>query len=164
MNEQSDSTVICAWCAAALKRGNLKSPMSHGICLTCMAKATGHSIEDLSHARPEILDALPFGAIQITGDGTITAYSRGESALSGLSPASVIGKNFFRTIAPCAAVKEFQGEIESLRAGRENGRVRLRFVFKYSSGAKMVDVAVAYHAATDSSTLLVKVVLSEPNL
>jgi photoactive yellow protein len=129
-----------------------------------MAAAAGEPVEDLSRVRPELLDALPFGVIQLSGDGIITAYSRGESVLSGLSPATVIGKNFFRQLAPCAAVKEFQGTLEALRVKGENGSAKLRFVFKYARGAKLVEVVMVYHAATDASTLLVKAVLSEPNL
>jgi len=163
-NTASFGPVICAWCEAELKRGNLKSPMSHGICLSCMAAATGDPIQDLSQLRPEILDALPFGAIHLAGDGLITAYSRGESALSGLSMEAVVGKNFFRDVAPCAAVREFGGQFEALRAKGENGRAKLRFVFKYARGAKLVDVVMVYRAATDTATLLVKLVLSEPNL
>src|SRR6202044_2906218 len=93
MTSEHPGPIGCAWCAAELKRGNLQSPLSHGICLTCMAAASGNPIEDLSHLPPELLDALPFGAIQLSGDGTITAYNRGESALSGLAPNDVIGKN-----------------------------------------------------------------------
>jgi photoactive yellow protein len=163
-SEQDTGSVICAWCAAELKRGGLKTPTSHGICLACMAAAAGEPVEDLSRVRPELLDALPFGVIRLSGDGVVTAYSREESVLSGLSPASVIGKNFFRQIAPCTAVKEFQGTLEALRARGTNGSAKLRFVFKYARGAKLVEVVLAYHAATDSSTLLVKAVLSEPNL
>jgi photoactive yellow protein len=164
MGDQPDGTVICAWCAAELKRGGLKTPLSHGICLACMAAAAGEPVEDLSRMRPELLDALPFGAIQLAADGTVTGYNRAESVLSGLSPASVIGKNFFRQIAPCAAVRDFQGKLEALRATGENGSAKLLFVFKYARGAKLVDVAMVYQAATDSATLLVKVALTEPRL
>ena len=119
-NNPTDGPVICAWCSAQITRGNLKSALSHGICLPCMAAAAGHPIADLSHVPPEVLDALPYGAIQLTGDGVITAYSRAESELSGLSPDRVIGKNFFRQVAPCTAVREFQGALERFaRQGRE---------------------------------------------
>jgi photoactive yellow protein len=142
----------------------LKSPMSHGLCLACMAAAAGDPIEDLSRVTPELLDALPFGVIELSGDGIITAYNQGESALSGLSPQTVIGKNFFREVAPCTAVKKFQGALEALRAKGQVGHAKLRFVFKYLGGAKSVEVAMVYHASTDTSTLLVRVVLSEPHL
>ena len=156
--------MICAWCSAQITRGNLKSALSHGICLPCMAVAAGHPIADLSQVPPEVLDALPYGAIQLTGDGVITAYSSAESELSGLSPNRVIGKNFFSQVAPCTAVREFQGALEDLRAKGENGHAKLRFVFTFARGAKLVEVAMVYHAATDSATLLVKVLLSEPKL
>jgi photoactive yellow protein len=156
--------IICAWCEAELKRGNLKSPLSHGICLSCMATAAGDHIEDLSQANAELLDALPFGAIQLAGDGTVVAYNRSESALSGLSPEKVVGKNFFRDVAPCTSVKEFVGRFETLRAKGENGRAKTRFVFKFARGAKLVEIVMVYRAATDTATLLVKLVLSEPRL
>jgi photoactive yellow protein len=164
MASEHPGPVVCAWCAAELKRGNLQSPLSHGICLTCMAAAAGNPIEDLSHLPPELLDALPFGAIQLAGDGTITAYNRGESNLSGLSPEAVIGRNFFRDVAPCTAVKEFGGRFEALRAKGENGRAKLRFVFKFAHGARLVEIVMVYRVATDTSTLLVKPEMSEPAL
>jgi photoactive yellow protein len=156
--------VVCAWCEAELKRGNLRSPLSHGICLSCMAAAAGDPIEDLSHLSRDLLDALPFGAIQLSGDGTIIAYNRGESALSGLAPDTVIGKNFFRDVAPCTSVKEFGGQFEALRAEGENGRAKMRFLFKFARGAKLVEIVMVYRAATDTSTLLVNLALSEPKL
>jgi photoactive yellow protein len=164
MRDRRSGVVICARCAAELKRANLKSPFSYGLCLTCMASAAGDVIEDLSHVEPAVLDSLPFGVIRIIGDGTITAYSRGESVQSGLAPASVIGRNFFREIAPCTIVKEFDGTFEALRATGKNGSAKLRFVFKYALGAKLVEVVMVYHAATGTSTLLVEVVLAEPKL
>ena len=80
--------IICAWCEAALQAGNLKSPLSHGICLACMAAANGDPVEDLSDLEPQVFEALPFGAIQLAGDGTIVAYNRAESVLSGLGARS----------------------------------------------------------------------------
>ena len=143
MSDQTGGSVICAWCVAELKRGNLKSPLSHGICVSCMAVAAGAPIEDLSQVPEDSLDALPFGAIRISGDGVI---------------------NFFREVAPCTAVRRFYGIFQDLRAKGKNASSKLRFVFKYARGAKLVDVVIVYHATSDSATLLVEVVLSEPKL
>jgi photoactive yellow protein len=129
-----------------------------------MAAANGDPVEDLSHIEPHLFDDLPYGAIQLAGDGTIIAYNRGESALSGLAPEAVIGKNFFRDVAPCTSVKEFGGQFEAMRAKGENGRAKLRFLFKFAHGAKLVEIVMVYRAATDTSTLLVKLALSEPSL
>jgi photoactive yellow protein len=160
-NAETSGPVICAWCEAELKRGDLHSQPSHGICLSCMATAAGDPIEDLSQARPEVLDGLPFGAIRLAGDGTIVAYNRSESTLSGLAPENVIGKNFFRDVAPCTSVREFVGRYETLRARSENGRAKMRFVFKFAHGAKLVEIVMVYRAATDTATLLVRLLLSE---
>lgn len=156
--------VVCAWCAKELKGGNLQSPLSHGICLACMAASSGNPVEDLSHVSPDVLDALPFGAIQLSGDGVIVSYNRGESTLSGLAPEAVIGKNFFRDVAPCTAVRDFEGKFQALRATGKNGHTKLLFVFKFARGTKLVEIAIVYDAKTDVSTLLVKTVMSEPAL
>ncbi len=129
-----------------------------------MAGAAGQPVEDLSGIDTDLLDALPFGAIQLSGDGVIVGYSRGESALSGLAPRDVIGKHFFRDVAPCASVKEFAGKFAELRAGGKDGCAKLRFVFQYARGAKLVEIAMLHDAAKDVTTLLVKPMLSEPKL
>jgi photoactive yellow protein len=129
-----------------------------------MAAASGDPVEDLSDIEPVLFDALPFGAIQLAGDGTVIAYNRGESALSGLAPEAVLGRNFFREVAPCTSVKEFGGQFEAMRAKGEDGRAKLRFLFTFAHGAKLVEIVMVYRAATDTSTLLVKLALSEPSL
>jgi photoactive yellow protein len=163
-NPERSGLVVCAWCATEMKRGGLSTPLAHGICLTCLAGAAGNPVEDLSRISADKLDALPFGVIRLSGDGTIIGYSRGESALSGLAPEAVIGKHFFRDVAPCAAVQDFAGRLERLRATGASGQAKLRFVFKYARGTKLVEIAMTYDASTDISTLLVKAMMTEPNL
>lgn len=47
------------------------------------------------------LDALPFGVIRMDCTGIVTGYNAAESRLAGLSPSRVIGRHFFRHVAPC---------------------------------------------------------------
>jgi photoactive yellow protein len=47
------------------------------------------------------LDALSFGVVAMSEDGAVTGYNLVESRLSGLTPANVIGRNFFSSVAPC---------------------------------------------------------------
>ncbi len=47
------------------------------------------------------LDALAFGLIAIAYDGTVEHYNLAEAAAAGLTPARVIGRNFFTSVAPC---------------------------------------------------------------
>lgn len=55
----------------------------------------------LERASNEELDGLEFGVVAMDATGTVDAYNRFESELSGLRPANVIGKNFFTAVAPC---------------------------------------------------------------
>ena len=47
------------------------------------------------------LDELSFGVVGMSEDGTVNSYNLAESRLSGLTPANVIGRNFFTSVAPC---------------------------------------------------------------
>jgi photoactive yellow protein len=58
-------------------------------------------LSELEAANAAMLDALPFGVIGMAVDGTVTSYNAAESHLSGLTPASVIGRHFFSAVAPC---------------------------------------------------------------
>ena len=55
----------------------------------------------LSQADSAALDALPFGVIGMTLDGTVSSYNTAESALAGLTPSKVVGRHFFSAVAPC---------------------------------------------------------------
>ena len=48
------------------------------------------------------LDALPFGVIQMDRSGTVLHYNSTESRYSGLSRERVLGRHFFREVAPCS--------------------------------------------------------------
>ena len=121
-------------------------------------------IEDLTHIPPEYFSDLPYGVIQLKGEGTVIGYNQTEASLSKLDPARVVGKNFFRDIAPCTAVKEFAGELAKMRAFGANGRSELRFLFKFRHGAVLVHVVMIYEAASDTAVLLVKPLAQESDV
>jgi photoactive yellow protein len=60
------------------------------------------ALDWLDKADDATLDALDFGVVAMGADGSVVAYNAVESALSGLSPARVLGRNFFNDVAPCA--------------------------------------------------------------
>jgi photoactive yellow protein len=47
-------------------------------------------------------DALPFGVVEMNFDCFVLRYNATESRYSGLSPDRVVGRQFFREVAPCA--------------------------------------------------------------
>lgn len=56
---------------------------------------------DLESADQTAIDALDFGIIALRADGTVDAYNRYESELSGLTRERVVGNHFFTAVAPC---------------------------------------------------------------
>jgi len=85
------------------------------------------------------LDALPYGAIMLDAHGFVLRYNRYEEALAGRRREEVIGRHFFREVAPCTALTRFQAEFDR---GLESGRVSalFDFVFHFPSGARRVRV------------------------
>lgn len=55
----------------------------------------------LDTADAEALDALEFGVISMTLDGTVDRYNAFEARCAGLTRERVLGKNFFTEVAPC---------------------------------------------------------------
>ena len=55
-------------------------------------------IADLSDIK---LDDLPYGVIAMSKDGIVVAYNKTEAQSAGLSPARVVGRHFFTSVAPC---------------------------------------------------------------
>jgi len=49
-------------------------------------------IEDLTHIPSEYFNDLPYGVIQLKGEGTVVGYNQTEASLSKLDPARVLGK------------------------------------------------------------------------
>ncbi|MBL6459115.1 PAS domain-containing protein [Belnapia sp. T6] len=76
-------------------------------------------------------DALPFGVIQVDGTGRVVFYSAAESRLSGRSAEAVVGRNFFRDVAPCTDLPAFHGRfLEGVRRGAMDERFLFTFGFE----------------------------------
>lgn len=86
------------------------------------------------------IDGLPFGLIAVDRAGTIEQYNAYESKLSRLSKERVTGRNFFTDIAPCTAVKEFQGRFERFASEPGDGAESFDFVFPFAFGRQVVNI------------------------
>lgn len=85
---------------------------------------------DLDALTPELIDELPFGVIQVDSLGRITLYSAAESRFSGRRREEVLGRNFFRDVAPCTNLPAFYGRfLEGVRSGRLEDRLTFTFGF-----------------------------------
>lgn len=87
--------------------------------------------DDLSNLSAADVDALPFGFIALSPDGTVRKYNRYEADLARKDPADVLGKNFFQEIAPCTQVQEFEGRFRDFAAG-DGAEPTLSFDFEFA--------------------------------
>ena len=77
------------------------------------------------------LDSLPYGVIQLDATGTVLRYNAFEAGLSGLKKQTVVGKNFFKQIAPCTDLQQFHGRFrDGVAAGELHCTFRFHFAFK----------------------------------
>ena len=109
-----------------------------------MAEMNGDQSADLAEKAMEIkdknsLNQLAIGAIEVDVEGNIQYYSRAESELTGLEPDEVVGKNFFRDVAPCCRNRNFLDHFEKVvqKKAREE-----RFEYLFTDAIKPVRVKV----------------------
>jgi len=88
----------------------------------------------------EEMDALPFGLISVDEHGTIDQYNAYESKLARLSKERVIGRNFFRDVAPCTAVQAFMGRFERFVNLEGDAAESFDYVFPFSFGKQHVNI------------------------
>ncbi len=110
--------------------------MSSAVSTTAVFDATQELFE-LSEAE---IDDLPFGLIAVNFDGTIEQYNSYESRMARLPKERVIGRNFFRDVAPCTAVQAFQGRFDRFVAEGGDGALSFEFVFKFPFGVQHVNI------------------------
>ncbi len=117
-----------------------------------MDVAGAQEIFDLAEGE---IDALPFGLIALDPDGTIAQYNAYESKLARLAKDRVLGRNFFTDVAPCTAVKDFQGRFERFAAEPGKGAESFDFVFRFAFGTQFVNVTFLRGAKDGQIKILV---------
>jgi photoactive yellow protein len=108
-------------------------------------------VERLASMSREEVDDLPYGFVVLDEAGTILLYNRYESELSRRPPEEVVGKNWFKDVAPCTRVEAFYGRFRALAASPERTHESFRFRFYFQHGAQ--DVAVQLVKAPPVVTL-----------
>lgn len=109
----------------------------------------------LSQMTAEEIDHLPFGVIKINAKGTILEFNAREAQLTNLDPKKIIGRNFFRDIAPCTNRREFLGRfIEGTRSGRLD--VTFNYLFDFRMKPRRVKVHLKKSYFDDTYWILVE--------
>ncbi len=87
------------------------------------------------------LDDAPFGVIVVDHAGTILEYNAYERSMTGIGNRPVIGLNFFTDVAPCTAIREFQGRFGDFLESNETSIEPFEFVFTLAAaGPQRVSV------------------------
>jgi photoactive yellow protein len=111
-------------------------------------------VDELSDAE---LDALPFGVICLDEDGTILRYNLYEARLARLDRNQVLGRNFFRDVAPCTTTDAFEGRYRrAVAAGSAATPERFEFLFDFKFGSQHVDVEIGRAPAAPRYYMIVK--------
>jgi photoactive yellow protein len=88
----------------------------------------------------ERLDELPFGAIVVDSAGTILEYNEYERRLSHMEREVVLGKNFFRDVAPCTGVQAFEGRLRAFLKTNDRVSESFDYFFPFRHGAVTVEI------------------------
>ena len=109
-----------------------------------LAKLTAHEV-----------DQLAFGAVQIDAKGTVLQYNSAEASITGRNAKDVIGRNFFREVAPCTGTPTFKGVFEKgVREGNLN--TMFEYTFDYKMAPTKVKIHMKKAVAGDSYWIFVK--------
>jgi photoactive yellow protein len=109
----------------------------------------------LSKLSAREVDQLAFGAVQLDGRGTILQYNAAEAGITGRSQKDVIGKNFFRDVAPCTSTPAFKGLFDKgVREGNLN--TMFEYTFDYNMAPTKVKIHMKKAIADDSYWIFVK--------
>lgn len=93
----------------------------------------------MSRLKDADINKLAFGAIELDKNGVVLKYNAAEGAITGRNPASVIGKNFFRDVAPCTAKPSFKGVFDA-GVKADNLNALFEYVFDYEMKPTKVKV------------------------
>ena len=117
----------CPWCGS-------QTVVTKRLCPSCHSRAVG-----ATRLPPEEFDNLPYGLIELDRTGKILAFNSSEAQMSGFSPSDVIGRNFFKDVAPCTQVKEYEGRFKGFLSSDETD-VEFNFTYPFLSGAVAVHI------------------------
>ena len=105
--------------------------------------------DNILQREPHRAESLPFGAVLLDRNGIIQKYNQAEGLMLGRDPASVIGKNFFDEIAPCAKGKRFHGEFLKFHT---SGQVNTLFDYEFEYKTSPIKVRIHIKSAADGQS------------
>jgi photoactive yellow protein len=101
------------------------------------------------------LDALPFGIIRLDKNGRVLHCNKAQASFSRRAPGTSVGRDFFREVAPCAAVQNFQGRFLDFVAGSGSAIESFTFAFRFTWGSRWVMITFVRAASIEQGVYIV---------
>jgi photoactive yellow protein len=101
------------------------------------------------------LEAFPLGVARLDLQGTILFFNHAELALMNRKKEETEGLNYFRDVAPCAAVKEHQGRFGEFAATAEARSETFEFFYPFGFGNKRVTITMVRRRADEDTIFIV---------
>ena len=146
----------CVLCDRSFPADRPRTGPPIGFCATCAAELRIVPVDDLLALDADVCNRLPFGFITVDRDGVILAFNAFETRYSGLTPEEVAGRSFFRDVAPCTSVQEFEGRFRGMVEANRAGVARFRYVFRFAGGERLVQVSMTYVPSEQRGILIVR--------
>lgn len=74
-----------------------------------MTTAAPIDILSLQSLTADDIDRAPYGFVVLDTAGIVVRYNRAEAEATGRRVTDVVGKSWFKEVAPCTQVKDFEG-------------------------------------------------------
>ena len=156
-------SVVCVRCATTVRQGDPDEPgMSHTFCLRCLPDIYPYPVESIPDMDQEELDALPWGVIRLDAKNRVIAYNAFEAKLAHRRRKDVLGRDFFRDVAPCMNVGKLAGWVAEAISQRASVNKITSFVLDFPHGRVFVKTALAYDAPSRTTTIAVDPRTQEP--
>ena len=120
--------------------------------MTAVPQTIDDRIFDLA---PTALDTLPVGVITLDRRGRVVRYNATEAAFARRTVDDTLGKQFFRDVAPCTQVQEFEGRFRAFACERDSGVERFDFTFPFRWGRSDVSITLLRRAGVEDINIVV---------
>lgn len=99
--------------------------------------------------------SLPYGGVEVDRNGTILFYNQAEADITNREVKGMVGKNFFKEVAPCTNRPEFQARFSEI-VSQAKKTVMFDYTFDNKMKPTRVTIQMKKSTTSDSYWIFVK--------
>ena len=104
-------------------------------------------VDRIADLTDDQLADFPLGIARLGLDGTVLSFNKAEEIFANRRADDTIGLNYFRDVAPCAAVREFHGRFIALAEGPPGASESFAFTYPFWLGDRRVTITLVRRSA-----------------